>query len=329
MEYHLDMRVITGTEARKLITCAEVVEAVEETFRQNAAGNVFHPIKEPMFLNEQRSNFIMAMAANLKYLRTAGVKWTNMMKEQLPGYPSCGGNLLILSDTENGQPYCMIEASEITAMRTGGGHAVVAAKYLAKSGSATLAIVGCGEEGRLAAESFLQAFPDIVKLRLCDKNEAAMEKFQAAHSDRAEISCFTDAKEAARECDILILATTCRKPLIHFEDLPAGCTVIGLYSFFDLDPQCAFKADKWVLGSRKDDTMQIIKNPSLVQYQLGEAPVYADMGEILTQKAPARENDREIIVYTHFGMGALDVAVGKLIYDKAVKVNAGQIIRMD
>ena len=98
---------------------------------------------------------------------------------------------------------------------------------------------------------------------------------------------------------------------------------------FDLDPRAAITCDKWVLGSKEADRRQILEDPVFEDYHLTMENVYADLPEILSGAKPGRERDDETIVYTHFGMGALDVAVGKLIYDKAVKVNAGQIIRMD
>lgn len=45
MAYHLDLRVLTAQEVAELLTCEEVVAAVEETFRRAGAGLLFHPIK--------------------------------------------------------------------------------------------------------------------------------------------------------------------------------------------------------------------------------------------------------------------------------------------
>ena len=70
----------------------------------------------------------------------------------------------------------IIEATPITTMRTGGGHAVVAAKYLARRDSSVLTIVGCGEEARAAIRGFLAIFPGLKQLRLCDlRPEAIIE----------------------------------------------------------------------------------------------------------------------------------------------------------
>lgn len=54
--------------------------------------------------------------------------------------------------------------------------------------------------------------------------------------------------------------------------------------------------------------------------------VTGDLGEVAAEKCIGRENDEEIIIYTHMGMGALDVAVGDLIYRRAKEKNIGKVI---
>lgn len=328
MEYHLDLTVLTAGDVAGLLTYPEVVNAVEETFRRSGKGLLFHPVKEPIWLDDAHTNMIKAMSAYLKDTGVAGIKWVSMMTHQKPGLPTCGGNLLILTDGSTGQPYALMEASAITAMRTGGGHGVVAAKYLAKSGAATLAIVGCGEEGRAAAQSFLEQFSQLTALRLCDRDPQAMAELARLHADRADVVCCATPAQAAQGADILVMATTSRTPLIHYEDLSPGCLVVGLYTFFDLDGACAAQADKWILGSWSQDTLQVLENPGLKHYGLRKEDVAADLGEVILGKKPGRESEREIIVYTHFGMGALDVAVGDLAYRKARDAGIGHTLRL-
>lgn len=328
MAYHLDLRVLTAQEVAGLLTCEEVVAVVEETFRRAGAGLLFHPIKEPIWLNEDHSNMIKSMSAHLKDVNIAGIKWVSMMGRQQPGLPTCGGNLLILTDGTTGLPYALIEASGITTMRTGGGHGVVAAKYLAKKEPKTLTIIGCGAEGQAAAESFLATFPTLKQLRVFDRLPEAMAGMTERYGKNIQVIHCGGPAEAAEQADILVLATTARTALIRAGDVPDGCLVIGLYGFFDLDAACAIQADKWVLGSWDQDTLQILNNPAFQKYDLRREQVYADLGQIVQGSVPGRQNESETIVYTHFGMGALDVAVGDLVYRKAVQAGTGQILRM-
>lgn len=328
MEYHLELRVLTADQVQGLLTYREVVSVVEETFRQSGAGELFHPVKEPIWLNEAHTNMVKSMSAYLKPSGVAGTKWVSMMTDQAPGLPTCGGNLLILTSARTGQPYALLEASPITAMRTGGGHGVVAAKYLARPEAETLAVVGCGEEGKAAVESLLEHLPGLSRLQLCDRDASAMAALERQFGDRLRITCCETPAQAAHGADILVMATTSRTPLVSYRDLSPGCLVIGLYGFFDLDGDCASKADKWVLGSWREDGLQIIDNPGLRRYGLRKEDVYADLGDIVLGRTAGRQREDEIIVYTHFGMGALDVAVGELVYQKALRAGIGQTLQL-
>jgi ornithine cyclodeaminase/alanine dehydrogenase-like protein (mu-crystallin family) len=316
---------LSGSEVRGLLNVRDVLRAVENTFRDIGKGAVFHPAKEPIWLNDNRTNMIMAMPAYLKGQGLASVKWVSMFKEQLPGYPTCGGTILILNSAENGQPYAILEATLITAMRTAGGHGAIAAKYLAKRDSSVLAVIGCGEEGRAGVDALLELFP-LEQVYACDISDEAVNAFERHVGNRATVVRRTNAEKAVRGSDIVLMATTSRKPLVLFDWLPKGCTVLGLYSFYDLEPICSKRADKWVLGSKFTDGKQIVGDPLLEEHGLSMDNVYADLGEIVTGQVPGRENESEIIVYSCLGMGALDAAVGETVYRGAVEKGIGTIL---
>ncbi|MDR1045463.1 MAG: hypothetical protein LBP33_10155 [Candidatus Adiutrix sp.] len=322
MEYAVKLRILSGREVRTLMNVQDVLEAVEEVFVGLGRGTVRHPVKEPMWLNEQKTNMLLAMPAFISERKLAGVKWVNMFKDQRPGYPTCGGTILILNNSDNGQPYALMEATAITTMRTAGGHGAIAAKYLARKNSRVAAIIGCGHEGRAGADALLHLF-QLDEIRVFDLSPEALAAFKDHVGDRARVTCGASPREAVSSADIVMTVTTSRRPVVMFEWLPRGSTVIGLYSFYDLDPSASRKADKWVLGSRLSDNHQIVFDPILAEHKLSMDDVYADLGEIVTRQKAGRENDDEIIVYSCLGMGAFDAAVGQMVYRRAVEKNLG------
>lgn len=326
MSHPINVRVVSKSEVEKLVTPEDVIEVVGETFKALGNGQIYHPVKEPMWMGKENANMLLAMPAHLKDKKIVGVKWVNLFTFQQEGIPSSYGNILLLNHEENGQPYAMIEATPITTMRTAGGHGVVAAQYLAKKDSKILAVIGCGAEGISGIRGFLAAFPGLEELRACDRSPAALENVKEEFGGKIKISTFADAKEAVEPADIVLVVTTARKPVVMFEWLKKGTFVSGLYSFNDLDPECSRKADKWYMGSKDTDYYQIVKAPYLAPYNLSMDNVTGDLGEVATGKCAGRENDDEIIIYTHMGMGALDVAVGDLIYRRAVEQNIGTVM---
>ena len=48
MSYPINVRIISKSETEKLVTPAEVIEVVDETFQALGNGKIFHPVKEPI-----------------------------------------------------------------------------------------------------------------------------------------------------------------------------------------------------------------------------------------------------------------------------------------
>lgn len=323
MHYPVTLRILSRSQVEELVSPGDVVETVVDTFRALGEGGLRHPAKEPLWTDDSMSNMLLAMPSYLKERQIAGVKWVSMYKDQRPGIPSSCGNLLILSRGETGIPYALMEATAITTMRTAGGHAVAAARYLAKKSSSTLAVIGCGEEGRAGIRGFLEEFPSLTGLNLCDRDRGAMKEAEKEYGGRVRVTLCENARQAVDEAGIVLLATTSRETLVQYDWLPKGCFVAGLYAFHDLDAEASRRADKWVLGNRETDRRHIIEDPLLSHCSLSMEDVYGDLGEIVTGRLPGRENDEEVIVYTHMGMGALDVAVGDLAYRRSVERGIG------
>ena len=323
MTQPVNLRLITKEEVERLVTPTEVVDAVVDCFRALGEGKLVHPAKDPLWTNEEKTNMLLAMPAYMKESKVAGVKWVSMYKEQQPGIPSSWGNLLILNNGDTGVPYAIMDATAITAMRTAGGHAVAAARYLARKDSRKLAVIGCGEEGQAGIRSFLDNVPGLEEVRLCDLSPMRLEQTREKYQDRVRIVFCADPQEAVKNTDIVLLVTTSRKPLVRCEWLPRGCFVAGLYAFHDLDPEVSRKADKWVLGNQTSDLTFVINDPLFAGYHLKQEDVYGDLGEIVTGKKAGREHDDELILFSHMGMGSLDVAVGQLIYRRAVEQGVG------
>ena len=61
----------------------------------------------------------------------------------------------------------------------------------------------------------------------------------------------------------------------------------------------------------------------LEEGEIEETHFYAELGEIITGKMPARADDKEITIFKSNGLAIQDVATAKLIYDKAVEAGIG------
>lgn len=307
-------------EVARLLNYPDVVASVEKVFLSDGNGMLFVPESEHIHIGER--NLLFPMASCLYDLGIAGVKWTNFYPQSPVGLPPCWGHILILSHIEDGLPYAILDATSITAYRTAGGHAVAAARRLAKPDSRVLSILGCGTQGLSAIRSFVQFFP-LEEIRILT-GQHSLERVRPLL--QKELSIPVDFVSTPQElmdgADILVTASTSQSPVILAEHIPAGCFVAAMYAFNDLDSHFAAAADKWVIGQHSSDRREILHLPKFSGL-LDEQDIYASLGEIMTGKKPGRTSARERILFTHMGMGALDIAIADDLVHKARQSGRG------
>ena len=134
------------------LTMPEIIDTVEAAFREKGHGDVEMPPKPG--IHTRADAFIHAMPAYIKKTRAAGVKWIAGYPENTArGLPYISG-LLILNDPDTGLPLAVMDAAWITAMRTAAATAV-AAKYLSRPDVKSLAILGCGVQGKSNTDALM------------------------------------------------------------------------------------------------------------------------------------------------------------------------------
>jgi ornithine cyclodeaminase/alanine dehydrogenase-like protein (mu-crystallin family) len=133
------------------LTMTEIIAALEKAFKEKGEGRVEMPPK-PGIHPGGGDNFIHAMPAYIPAMKSAGLKWVSGFPQNFQrGLPYING-LLILNNPDTGLPISVMDCVWITAMRTGAATAV-AAKYLARTDSSILGILGGGGQGELVSGS--------------------------------------------------------------------------------------------------------------------------------------------------------------------------------
>ena len=322
-EPSVPIRFLSKSQTEALLTWRDVVEAVDAVFLSDGCGDLVTPKKDPIRMDDGRS-MLMAMPGYLRDMGVAGMKWMRSYPFKPDGIPQLWAQLLIISDAATGLPTGVMDATAVTAMRTAGGHGVVAAKYLAKKSSRVLCVTGSGAQAKAGIQSFDSVF-DLDEIRVWSPHpEDKKSAFAASLGTlRARLTLCSNVDDLYSGCDILLTTTAHRgEPFIDAELLPSGCFISSMTSFHEFGTQILDTADKWVLGHRLSDTLQILEDRSFAGH-LSQERVYGTLGEIAAGKRPGRESDDEVILYTHMGMGAFDVAVGQRLLEKAAAQGIG------
>ncbi|MFQ5629207.1 MAG: ornithine cyclodeaminase family protein [bacterium] len=291
----------------------EIIRALEDMFREKGNGNVEMPPKPG--IHTRKDAFIHAMPAYIPRLEAAGVKWISGYPDnQKKGLPYING-LLILNDPETGIPIAIMDATWITAKRTGAATAV-AAKYLARKNSTSAGIIACGVQGRSNLEA-LDAIFDIKKAKAFDIYPEVAEKYKAEMRAlyEVEIEVVAHPREAVTGMDIVVTSGPILKhpsPAIAAEWFSEGAFACPV----DFDSYWQGEALRLADKLATDDIAQLEFYRQSGYFQSTPRP-YADLGEIVAGKKPGRQTDHERTICINLGLALDDMATAILIYKKA------------
>ena len=240
--------------------------------------------------------------------------------------------VLNLFDPETGAPYAIIDATAITAMRTGALTAV-GAKYLAKKKNKILGHLGCRGTAFWNVV-LLDSLYDFEEIRINSRRMESMEAFARDLEARLhkKITITKDSRECLEGADIMVEATRLMEPqpLLKTEWVRPGCFVVPYGTICANEITLTDVMDKIVV----DDWGQCRKGlpygslrPHVEAGKLSEENLYAELGEIVAGKKPGRESDDETILFWHRGLSTSDIALGYALLEKAKTCGCGQRLR--
>ncbi|MBI4675467.1 MAG: ornithine cyclodeaminase family protein [Chloroflexi bacterium] len=301
------------------VTMSEIIDAVEQGFREHGAGRVEMPPKPGV--HTMPDAFIHAMPAYIPALKSVGVKWVSGYPEnQKRGLPYISG-LVILNDAETGIPLAVMDCTWITAMRTGAATAV-AAKYLARPEASSVGILGCGVQGHSNLQALAALFP-LKRVVAFDHVSAQAERLANFARERFGLEAIVadQARAAVSGCDMVVTAG----PILHTPHATIQTDWLNegaFASLVDFDsywhPDALKQADKFCT----DDVPQFEHYRGMGYFQ-NVPPLYATVGELVTGKKRGRENARERAMTCNLGLALDDMATAPLVYQRAVERGIG------
>jgi ornithine cyclodeaminase/alanine dehydrogenase-like protein (mu-crystallin family) len=302
----------------------DIIAIVEEAFKERGRGNVEMPPKAG--IHPVPDAFIHAMPAYLPILRAAGIKWVSGYPENFKrGLPYISG-LIVLNDPGTGLPISVMDASWITAKRTGAATAV-AAKYLARPDSKALGIIGCGVQGRSNLHALQVIMKNLEEVRAYDISSANLQRY--VEDVRAQfnltIKGVKSPREAVEDSDIIVTAGPIlkrRNPTIEKSWVKDGVFACPI----DFDTYWKTEAMHSMQKFLADDTEQLLYYRSTGYFQ--DIPsIYADLGDVIVGKKPGRENSQERIMSMNLGLAIEDMAVAIKIFERAKRKGRGRWLK--
>ena len=316
---------LTGDEIVELFQGREqeILNAVESAIVAHAQGDTSLPHSLFLRFPGNEKNRIIALPAYLGgEFGVAGMKWIASFPDNLARNLERASATLLLNCAETGRLTAILEGSVISSYRTAANGAL-AARYLrngepaAGQGSGIrdreAGVVGCGLINFQTVRFLAKAMPELKTLLLLDvvpERASAFERKCRALLPEIDARVEKSREEVLRRSDIVALATTEIRP--HIEDL-SMCRENALVlhtSLRDLTAEAILAADNIV-----DDVDHCCRARTSVhlaeQRSGGRDFIRGTLGDVILGRAAPKPKGA-VTVFSPFGMGILDVALGSL-----------------
>ena len=305
-----------------------IIDPVADVLAAQGRGEVVLEPRVHLFPGAGADGHFNVLRGSLPRAGVAGVKVVgDFVDNGRLGLPSELA-LLLLLDPTTGVPIAIVDATAITAMRTGAVTAV-GGRHLARADSRVLGHIGSRGTAEWNVRLLCHVLPGIEEVRIhsrtAESRTGLAERLDAELA--ADVRPVRTWEECVRGADVVVEASRLQapEPLLRTEWLGPGTLVVpyGTVSAVELDLTDAM--DKIVV----DDWGQAHAGPlgalraHVDSGRLTAERVHAELGQIVCGDRPGRETDDERILLWHRGLSTTDIALGRAMLARARDMDVG------
>ena len=305
-------------DVEKLVAVPEVIDALDTAFRDQAVGR--------------------AWTNSRNRLRVPGAT-LHMMAGAIPGYfgykaYTAGGGktkfFFFLYDATTTDLLAMIEADALGQKRTGAASGL-ATRILSNPDSTQATLFGAGWQ----AQSQLLAMDAVRSLnRVCivnkrpERREEFLKKMQP--QVKAELVPAHSAEEAVRSSQIVTTITSSREPVLKGEWLQPGAHVNAAGGNMlirrEIDDEVVLRANRLVVDSIEQSKIESGEFIGAIETGRRHWEDFVELRDVVAGLKPGRTNTSDVTLFKSGGIAMEDVAIGKLVYERALERNVGRAL---
>ncbi|MDY0231756.1 MAG: hypothetical protein RBR88_04660 [Candidatus Saccharicenans sp.] len=315
-------------DLKELLNMREAIELVEKGFLQLHQQKVEMPARSVLSgpFYDGSLLYMPVLIKDESPLFVTKIITVYPRNQELFGQAALNG-FLVLFDAKDGLPLAIMDASFLTAIRTGAAGGV-ALKYLARRESRVATLFGVGPQGRTQLEAACTVL-NLEKCFVISNQDPREENFAQEMAERLGLNIIIteDKKTAIRSSDLIVAATTSRVPLFDGSWLRPGTHITAIGSFKpevrELDSETIKRSKVFVdnLAAAREEAGDLIIpiQEGIITWE----KVAAEIGEVIAGDKKGRENPEEITVFKSVGLAVQDAIVARGVYLKAQKLNSG------
>ncbi|MEJ7820339.1 MAG: ornithine cyclodeaminase family protein [Rubrobacteraceae bacterium] len=310
---------ITEREVEDLLDMPTTLDAVEDILRQHAEGRATNRARRRVSLPTAGLNVMFAGAPEIGAL---GLKAYTVARTGARFYT-------MLFDPEGGELLSIIQSDKMGQLRTGAATGI-ATKHLARADATTLGVYGAGWQAESQLEA-IAAVRDLERVIVHSRNEESRKAFADKMSEKLGMDIeTTNAPEEPAAQDIVVTVTSSKKPVLFGEWLRPGTHVnaAGSNMLFKTEVDTAvIKRSSFVcvdsreeLGLEAGDLMPSLETGAILPEAVQE------LGQVIAGRVPGRRGPEDITFFASQGLAVEDMAVARIVYDRAVEQDMGRDI---
>lgn len=314
-------RILTRSDLQSLLTPEDCLIAVEEAFRSYGEGRTAAPKSLGMHAAAGTYHIKAAMADVFVAKLNANFP-ENRTRHQLPTIQG----VLVVMDLERGTPLAVLDSAFVTTLRTAAATAV-ATKYLSRRDAGTIAIIGCGTQGRASLEALRLVRP-ILTAYAYDLDGDAAESFARTMSTTlsVDVRATTSIDDAVAQSDIVVTCTTARAAILDAHHLHPGLFIAAVGADNPEKQELAprvLRESKVVVDVLEQAATMGDLHHAIEAGLLTRGDVHGELADVICRRAAGRQRDDEVFVFDSTGTALQDVAVASLAYARALERGAG------
>ncbi len=307
-------RVLSGHEKRTL-------ELVEAAYRVHGEGDTVNPPSYFLRFPDRPSSRIIALPASIGGgTRVDGLKWISSFPQNVEAGIPRASAVLVLNDYATGYPLACLESSIISAARTAAS-AALAADWLSRDRGRPkrIGFIGTGLIAR-HIHTMLRgvgwSFDEVGVHDLSAEYAGGFRSYLESSGETGRITVHDHAEELIRSSDLVVFATVAGTPHVSDPGWFSHNPLVLNVSLRDLAPEVLLAS-----ANVLDDIEHCLKaetSPHLAEKLSGGREfIDGTLYDVMTGRVEVPAG--RPVVFSPFGLGVLDLAVGKLVYDEVLR----------
>ena len=306
---------ISDREVKKLLPVSEAIELMKKAFIQITNKSVTIPQRLNLDMPEVSADSLI-MPVYSSDDRKYGVKIVSLNRDNPAKDLPFIHALMILFDSENGKPLAILDAENLTAIRTGASSGL-ATQLFSIPDASTVAIFGAGIQAQYQLKAICEV-REIKKVFVFEKNleKAKYLMNELANKLNVNIEISTDQKNLVKS-HIICTATTSSVPVFDDEFITPGTHInaIGSYQPTKREiPTETLKRSSVFVDSKEACLKEA--GDLIIPIEEGNDITLTEIGEVLQNNKPGNLSEEELTLFKSVGNAVQDLICAIHIFNK-------------